>query len=311
METKIVFMGTPDFALPTLRALAEKFDVAGAVTQPDRRAGRGREFRPPPVKVLAEELGIPVFQPQDINTPDALEQLSVWAPELIAVAAFGQILSPEVLDLPPQGCLNVHASLLPRWRGASPINAAILHGDEETGVTIMKMGQGLDSGPILSQRAVPIRAEDTAGSLFDTLAQLGADLLVETIPLYLMGALNPCSQGDKGATYAPLLNREDGELGFNQSAEFLARKIRAFHPWPGTYTFWKDQRFKILKAHAVPVTSPGVGVFTTYEKSPAIGTNDEVLVLDQVQPAGKCVMDGVSFLCGAREWEEEIRKLGG
>ena len=302
MDTKIVFMGTPDFALPTLQALAERFKVAGVVTQPDRRAGRGREFWPPPVKVLAQGLGIPVFQPQRLDTPEALEQLSAWTPDLIVVAAFGQILRPQALNLPPHGCLNVHASLLPRWRGAAPINAAILHGDKETGVTIMKMGIGLDTGPILNRRAIPIQADDTAGTLFDQLAQLGADLLIETIPPYLRGELEPQPQDDALSTYAPMLQREDGELDFSQSAEALARRVHAFYPWPGTYTSWKDQRLKIHQAHAVLVTTPGAGVFYIHEGLPAIGAREGLLVLDKVQPAGKRTLTGDSFLRGAKDW---------
>ena len=302
MQTKIIFMGTPDFALPTLRALAKTFTVVGAVTQPDRRAGRGKKLAPPPVKVLAGELEIPVFQPENINTSAALEHLTAWDADVMVVAAFGQILSPQVLTLPPHGCLNVHASLLPRWRGASPINAAILHGDAETGVTIMKMGKGLDSGPILSQRSIPIQAEDTAGSLFETLSQMGANLLVETIPPYLEGKLLPRPQDNAQTTYAPLLGKKDGELDFSLPAETLARRVRAFYPWPGTYTHWKGQRFKIHQAHAVGVTTPGVGVFTTYEDFPAIGAKDGLLVLDKVQPAGKRAMNGDIFLRGAKDW---------
>ncbi len=166
-KKKIVFMGSPDFALHTLRALHENYPVVGVVTQPDRAAGRGRELKPPPVKMLALELGIPVIQPEKLREPDAMEQLHAWSPDVIVVAAFGQILKQDVLDLPEFGCINVHASLLPRWRGAAPINAAILHGDEETGITIMKMDIGLDTGPILSQHSVRIKPDETAGSLFD------------------------------------------------------------------------------------------------------------------------------------------------
>jgi len=202
---KIVFMGSPDFALFTLRALNDNYPIAGVVTQPDRAAGRGRELKPPPVKRLALELGIPVIQPEKLRLPEAMEQLHTWAPDLIVVAAFGQILRQDVLDLPPFGCINVHASLLPRWRGAAPINAAILHGDEETGITIMKMDAGLDTGPILSQRSVRIRPDETAGSLFETLSTLGADLLLDTLPGYLADEIEPCPQPEAGVTYAPML----------------------------------------------------------------------------------------------------------
>src|SRR5215213_11171157 len=184
LSTRVVFMGSPDFSLPTLQALAETYDVVGVVTQPDRLSGRGRALKAPPVKTLALELGIPVMQPEKLRLPEAMEQLRAWAPELIVVAAFGQILKRDVLELPPYGCINVHASLLPRWRGAAPINAAILHGDEETGVTIMKMDVGLDTGPMLNQRAIRLRQDDTAGSVFEALSQLGANLLIETLPDY-------------------------------------------------------------------------------------------------------------------------------
>src|SRR5215216_2542386 len=178
--TRVVFMGSPDFSLPTLRALTKAYDIVGVVTQPDRASGRGRELKSPPVKTLALDLGISVMQPEKLRLPEAMEQLYSWKPDLIVVAAFGQILRKDVLDLPPYGCINVHASLLPRWRGAAPINAAILHGDEETGVTIIKMDVGLDTGPMLSQRSVRLTWDDTAGSVFAKLSHLGADLLIET-----------------------------------------------------------------------------------------------------------------------------------
>ncbi|HEY5902380.1 MAG TPA: methionyl-tRNA formyltransferase, partial [Anaerolineales bacterium] len=182
--TRLVFMGSPDFALPTLRALSERYQVVGVVTQPDRPSGRGRGLTPPPVKTLALELGLPLIQPERLRLPDAMEALRTFAPDLIVVAAFGQILKPSVLDLPRYGCINVHASLLPRWRGAAPINAAILHGDHETGVTIMRMDPGLDTGPILSQAAIPIGPDETAGELYERLSMLGAELLIETLPGY-------------------------------------------------------------------------------------------------------------------------------
>src|SRR5512143_960302 len=179
--TRIIFMGSPDFSLPTLRALVQSYEVVGVVTQPDRASGRGRALKAPPVKTLALEMKIPFIQPEKLKQPEAMEQLRLWNPDLIVVAAFGQILRKDVLDLPRFGCINVHASLLPRWRGAAPINAAILHGDEETGVTIMKMDVGLDTGPMLAKRSIRLTREDTAGSVFESLARLGADLLLETL----------------------------------------------------------------------------------------------------------------------------------
>ena len=187
MTPSTVFMGSPDLALPILQALAAHYPIVGVVTQPDRPAGRGQALTPPPVKVLAEKLALPVIQPRRLREPEAMERLRSWAPELIVVAAFGQILRPEVLDLPRYGCINVHASLLPRWRGAAPIQAAILHGDADTGVTIMKMDPGVDTGPLLSQRSLPISPQDTAASLSEKLSALGAELLLETLPAYLKG----------------------------------------------------------------------------------------------------------------------------
>jgi len=303
MTTRIVFMGSPDFALPSLRALAEHYRVVGVVTQPDRPAGRGRELTPPPVKEAAVELGLPVIQPARLKEPQTMAQLEAWAPDLIVVAAFGQILRPEALDLPRRGCINVHASLLPRWRGAAPINAALLHGDEATGVTIMKMDPGLDTGPLLSMSRILIAPDETAGSLSPKLARLGGDLLIETLPAYLSGQLLPQPQDDSLATYAPMLERADGELDFDQPAEALARRVRAFDPWPGTYLIWGDQRLKVHRAHAVSATSPGVGVFTIQDGFPAVGASDGLLLLDEVQPSGKRAMPGDVFLRGAHDWK--------
>ncbi|RPI31750.1 MAG: methionyl-tRNA formyltransferase [Chloroflexota bacterium] len=309
MTTRIVSMGSPEFAIPTLRALAENYTIAGVVTQPDRPAGRGRALTPPPVKTLALQLGIDVIQPRRLREPEAMDQLTRWAPDLIVVAAFGQILRPAVLDLPPYGCINVHASLLPRWRGAAPIQAAILHSDEQTGVTIMRMDPGIDTGPILAQQPLTIDPADTAATLSERLAQLGASLLVETLPPYLSGKLAPRPQDETGSpfgppTYAPMLKKEDGQLDFSQPAEALARRVRAFNPWPGAFTPWQGQVLKIHAAHAVraerPEPTPGSTV--VYQGQPAIAATGGLLVLDVVQPAGKKPMPGKAFLAGARGW---------
>ena len=296
-------MGSPDFALHTLRALHEDYPVAGVVTQPDRAAGRGRELRSPPVKMLALELGIPVTQPEKLREPEAMEQLRAWSPDVIVVAAFGQILKQDVLDLPAFGCINVHASLLPRWRGAAPINAAILHGDEETGITIMKMDIGLDTGPILSQRSVRIKPDETAGSLFETLSQLGANALLETLPGYFAGEIAPRPQPEDGATYAGMLKKQEGELDFTQPAESLERKIRAFNPWPGTYFDWDGGRLKVHRA-SVSTGKMREGERVIHNGLPTVGTSDGLLVLDEVQPPGKKRMLGQAFLAGARNWTE-------
>lgn len=312
-RTKIVFMGSPDFALPGLRALACEgksltcpMEVVGVVTQPDRAAGRGRELKPPAVKTLALELGLPFIQPEKLRQPEAMEQLRAWAPDLIVVVAFGQILRPEVLNLPRFGCVNVHASLLPRWRGAAPVNAAILHGDEETGVTIMKMDEGLDTGPLLSQRALRLAPDETAASLFDRLSTLGADLLLETLPGYLSGEIAPRPQPEEGVTYAPMLKKEDARLDFRRPAEELARQVRAYHPWPGAFMEWQGAPLKIQQAHT-DVVFPDIvqppGTRTVLYGLPAVFAGDRrLLVLDVVQPAGKRPMDGKAFLAGARKW---------
>jgi len=232
-----------------------------------------------------------------------MAQLRAWAPEIIVVAAFGQILRQEVLDLPPHGCINVHASLLPRWRGASPIQAAILAGDSETGVTIMRMDKGLDTGPILRQRAIPISPEDTAATLSDKLSVLGADLLVETLPKYLSGDLTPTPQPETGVTSAPTLKKSDGELNPALSAEVLARKVSAFNPWPGAFIIWKGQPLKVHRVTVVTGKSkPGQHLIEG--GLPAIGTANGVLILEEVQPAGKKPMSGAEFLRGARDWSK-------
>ena len=307
MAAQIIFMGSPEFALPTLRVLADHYPVVGVVTQPDRPAGRGRTLTPPPVKVLAEELGLRVIQPASLRDPGTMAKLRDWKPDIFIVAAFGQILRAEVLDLSPYGSLNVHASLLPRWRGAAPIQAAILHGDEQTGVTIMKMDTGIDTGPLLSQQVVPIQSEDTAGTLSLKLAQRGADLLIDTLPAYLSGDLQPQpQQGDH--TYAPMLKKSDGRLDFTQSAAALERKIRAYDPWPGTFMTWQSGQMKILKAkaaHSSEDRSEGQpGQRTIYKDHPAVFTREGILVLEELQPAGKKAMDGLVFLRGARDWVE-------
>lgn len=295
-------MGSPEFALPTLRGLAENYTVAGVITQPDRPAGRGRELTPPPVKRLAVQLGLPVIQPQRLKEPQAMQQIQAWASDVIVVAAFGQILRPAVLDLPPFGCVNVHASLLPRWRGAAPIQAAILEGDPQTGITIMRMDPGVDTGPILRQRAIPILLEDTAGSLAERLAELGARLLLDTLPAYLRGEIQPQQQEDTLATYAPMLSKADGQLDFSQPADILARRVRAFHPWPGAFTLWEGQMLKILRTHPVEEPSSVPGATTIHAGQPALACAAGLLVLDEVQPAGKRPLPGEVFLRGAKNW---------
>jgi len=302
MESRIVFMGSPDFALPILEALHHSSSVVGVVTQPDRPSGRGRRIQSPPIKLLAEKLSIPIIQPQTLKDGNAFKQIRMWAPDVIVVAAFGQILRTNVLNLPQFGCVNVHASLLPRWRGASPIHAAILNGDGITGVTIMKMDEGLDTGPILAQRYFSVKSDITGGELSDQLADLGAELLVETLPLYIQGLIEPVQQINENATTTNRLKKSEGLLDFSDVAINLVRKVRAFNPWPGTFFEFMDKNIKIHKAHVHKDVCIESGIHYVINGKPAIGTLEGLFVMDQVQPAGKLSMTGEAFLNGIKNW---------
>jgi methionyl-tRNA formyltransferase len=306
---RIVFMGTPAFAVPSLQALLQQHTVAGVVTQPDRPAGRGRQVQEPAVKQAARAAGLPVIQPRRLREPEAMEQLRAWAPDVIVVAAFGQILRPEVLDLPLHGCLNVHASLLPRHRGAAPVAAAILAGDAQTGVTLMRMDAGLDTGPMLAQARLPITPDDTTQTLTDRLAPLGGRLLAEKLPLYLAGELPAQPQDEAAATYAPQLKKDDGHLDFARPALELERRVRAFQPWPGAFALWPEAEapgelrpLKILRTAVVDELLDGVppGVVAATARGPAVAAAEGALLLLEVQPPGKRPMPAADFARGAR-----------
>mgnify|MGYP000872340837 CR=1 FL=1 len=304
MSKRIVFMGSPDFALPSLRLLAKNYDVVGVITQPDRASGRGRELKSPPVKILAGELNLPILQPEKLK--EATEEIKTWNPDVIIVAAFGQILKKEILDLPKFGCINVHASLLPRWRGAAPINAAILAGDEETGVTIMKMDVGLDTGDMLSKKSIRLNPDDTAGSVFQALSTLGAELLIETLPKIFDGSITPQPQPDEGATYAPMLKKEDGKLDFNHSIYEIERRVRAMNPWPSAWFEWNGNLLKVMRVGVSEKKVGETGNRFTVEGRGAMTCADGSIILEEVQPAGKKVMSGKSFLAGVRNWESNL-----
>lgn len=306
---RVVFLGSPDFALPTLEALASRFTLVGVLTQPDRPAGRGRTLASPPVKQAALRLGLPVLQPPRLRAPEATGALAEMHPDLIIVAAYGQILRAEVLELPPHGCINVHASLLPRWRGASPVPAAIRAGDLETGVTIMRMDAGMDTGPVLAQQAMPLAPSDTGGSLLARLARLGATLLLETLPTYLAGMLDPVPQDEGQATHAPLLRKEDGRLDFSRPAVELERQVRAYDPWPGSFLEWDGRRLAVLRASASVAPGEDIGAVTRRGLFPAIGTARGLLVLDLVQPAGRKPVAGDAFLRGTPDFANARVKL--
>ncbi len=294
----VIFMGTPDFAVPTLRALLAQHDVLCVVTQPDRPAGRGGQIRQSPVKLTALAHGIPIFQPERLRRAEAVEQLKVLGvPDFYVVAAFGQILPQPVLDIPRYGSINVHASLLPRWRGAAPIQAAIRAGDAETGITIMLMDAGLDTGPILSQRSLPILPDDTGQTLHDKLAALGGDLLLQTLPGFRKGEIKPQEQDDAYSTYAPMIAKDAGRIDWAQDAASIERTVRAFTPWPGTFTFWNGKQLKI-HAGAVLDGSAPPGVVLVTPHGVGVGTTAGIYLLAQVQLEGKKSVSSEQFLRG-------------
>ena len=293
----IVFMGTPDFALPALDALIAHHHVLAVVTQPDRPAGRHKQLRQSPVKRLAAASDIPIFQPKRLRQPESIDRLRQWNADVFVVAAFGQILPPTALDLPPYGAVNIHASLLPRWRGAAPIQAAIRAGDAEMGITIMLMDAGLDTGPMLAKRAIPIAADETGQSLHDKLAPLGAELLIETLPKYLSGMIQPQTQAESQASYAPRIKKEEGRIDWTQPAPAIERLVRAFNPWPGAFTNWQGRQLKIHAArHGPGRARPGQVIVQGGQI--AIGAGAGLVYPTELQLAGKKRMSIDSFANG-------------
>lgn len=311
---RVLFMGTPDFAVPCLRALAESaapgavwpagLRIVGVVTRPDRPSGRGQRLAYSPVKSYALDSGLHVVQPGSLRRPEARQALADLTPSVIIVAAFGQILPREILELPARGCLNVHASLLPRWRGASPVAAAIRAGDLETGVTIMRMDEGLDTGDIVVSRATPIATDETTGMLTERLARLGAELLIETLPRWLSAQLPTTPQNGALATMTRPLRKEDGSLDWTQAAESLARQARAMAPWPGAYTTWNGKMLKVLDVVAIPRTAalPPGACFILPPSSPdgplACACGEGALALRVIQLEGKRASASADILRG-------------
>lgn len=303
---RIVYFGTPDFAVAPLEALLAGPDqVVAVVTQPDRPAGRSGRPKPPPVKVVAEAAGVPVLQPRSLKGEAGaalVEGLRALTPDLFVVAAYGRILPEALLAVPPLGCLNVHGSLLPRWRGASPIQWAIAEGDTETGISIMEMDPGLDTGPVRHDRRLEIRPDETGGSLFERLAPLGAEALMEALDRLHEGELPRAPQRDEGATYAPMLTRDDARLDFALDAVALARRIRAFQPWPGAFTTLDGRRLKVLAATLAPDADGGAAPpGTVIACSPAgvdVACGEGVLRITRLQLEGRQPMDAGAFLSG-------------
>lgn len=295
-------MGTPRFGELVLRALIGHYEIVAVVTQPDRKAGRGRRIRVPRVKALAAEHGLRVLQPKRVGDPNVIEQLRDLEPTLIAVAAFGQILPPTLLAIPDYGSVNVHASLLPRHRGAAPIPATILAGDDQAGVTIMLMDEGLDTGPILSQAQLEVSPQDTTASLAEKLGCLGGQLLLDTLPQWISGDIAPTEQDDQQATYAGQLRRKDGRIDWTESAEQIARRIRAYHPWPGASTSWNGSPLKVLRARplAEETGCDAVGKVMQFDSMVTVATGQGLLVLEELQLAGRRRLLAQEFSRGQR-----------
>lgn len=301
---QIVFMGTPDFAVGALEALLKAgHEITAVVTQPDKAKGRSGQLQFPPVKECALKHGIPILQPQKIKTAEAVDELKKYPADVYIVAAFGQILSQEILDIPKFGCLNIHASLLPGYRGASPIQNVIINGEQETGVTIMQMNTKLDTGDILYQKAVAIGAEDTFETLHDKLMVLGGEAITEALPLIEAGKLTPIKQDDSLSCYAPLIEKSMGEIDFTKNAVVLDRLIRGLTPWPSAYTYYRGKQLKIWKA--VPVIEDGedaaAGTITAIEKDHIqVQTGEGFLNIYELQLEGKKRMSAHDFLLGVK-----------
>ena len=294
---RIVFMGTAELASPCLEAVAKVpgHEVVAVVTQPDRPKGRDLKPTPPPVKVTAERLGLPVQQPPKIREPAAIDSLRAVQPDLIIVVAYGQILPKSVLEIPRLGCINVHTSLLPRWRGAAPIQYTILHGDRETGVTTMYMDEHMDTGDIILQRAQLIHADDTSATLHDRLAKLGADLLVETVGLIAEGKAPRAKQDETRATYAKKITKDDGRIDWTRSAVEIERQVRAFNPWPGTHTRLGDLLLKVWKIEVVEGVSGNPGELLS---GFIVATSQGGVRIRELQPASSKRMPVDAFLRG-------------
>jgi len=294
-------MGTPEFAVPSLKALVEAgYSVPLAITQPDRPAGRGKRLRPPPVKIEAERLGIDVYQPEKIKENRELKALlEEISPDLIVVAAYGKILPEWLLNLPKKGVVNVHASLLPKYRGASPIQSALLNGEKETGITIMEVIPQLDAGPIISQERIEIADEDNAQTLHDKLSKLGAELLIKTLPKYLSGEIVPRPQREEEATYCTQIRKEMGRIDWRERGEAIFNKVRAFTPWPSAYARFNGRLVKITKAR--PVEGEGApGEVIRADRELVVATGEGALKIERIKPEGRKEITGEEFIRGYR-----------
>lgn len=300
---RIIFMGTPEFAVPSLEHLVNnKYQVCGVYTQPDRLFGRGQHPLAPVIKKVALGLGMPVYQPASLKDKATAAEIAALGPDAIVVAAYGQILPQALLDIPRLGAINLHPSLLPRYRGAAPVAAAILAGERFTGVSVMLMAAGLDSGPVLSQARVAIADSDTTGTLTDKLSRVGASMLGEVLGRWSRGELTPRPQDDSLASYSPAINKEDGEIRWQMPAQDIWRRVRAYQPWPGSFTRWQGKRLNIIAAAPSGEAASGEagGVVALAGDAFGVRTGEGVLAVSQVQMEGKRVMSGTEFLRGQR-----------
>lgn len=309
---KIVFMGTPDFAVPSLRMLIQEgYDIAAVVTQPDRPKGRKKTLTAPPIKQEAEKHGLSVLQPQRLKNSPEVDQIKAWRPDLIVTAAYGQILPSSLLDLPRLGCINVHASLLPKYRGGAPIHQAIINGEQETGVTIMYMVEKLDAGDILTQVKVPIEDDDDVGSLHDKLSAAGATLLKETIPLLEKGMITPKPQDESQATFAPTLTREDEKIDWQEESAVVYNHIRGLSPFPGAYTVMNGSGIKVWQAKKTddfPAGEAGQVYRLDDEGIGVVCGDGKGILLTVIQPSGKRKMNASDFLRGAgKHWQKGMK----
>ena len=299
---RVLFLGSPSFAVHALEALiAAGHEIVGVVTQPDRPAGRERRLTPPPVKVAAQAHNLPVLQPETLRDPAVIDALSALQPEVGVVAAYGEILRRAVLQIPPLGYLNIHPSLLPLYRGPTPVAGAILAGETVTGVTIMLLDPGMDSGPILAQAVVDLPPTARTGPLTDELFRIGAQLLVETLPRYARGEIEPRPQDHSRATVTKMLKKEDGRIDWSLPAIVIERMTRAYDPWPGAYTFWRGQPLRIISAAIVAnesTAAPGTVIGRSERGNPLVQTGGDVLELLEVQPASRRIMSGSAWLVG-------------
>lgn len=305
MDLRILFMGSSEFSVPILRKLYAESWIQAVITQPDKPTGRGKKLEAPVVKNVAETLHLPVFQPRKLVKEELIRIFDDHGIDLIVVAAYGKILPAWMLEYPKYGALNVHASLLPRWRGASPIQAAILHGDQTTGVTIMKIDEGLDTGDILSQESLQISRDDTAASLSEKLAKIGAILLGNTIKDFIDDKIIPREQNPEETTMTRLIKKEDGRLDLQKPAEILEREIRAYNPWPICFYEWDSEYLRIYETEISSEISLKPFQHDVINKYPCVGTGTKALLLKVVQPSGKARMDGRSFLNGAKNWLDD------